>query len=182
MESRYGVDKIRQIWNVRIVRVWYLDHATEIGPPLQIIVLNNNLPEDPQPDDCAFAINTVVRFDISVCKCVIPNLLALDKILTMSRLDIVNWEMEYDMRKFKSVEIVWKRILKYSARGFKLCRLQFGDQRVIHLVDGNIRIFAGGNQILSNETSSCISMERTETVSNISLPSSDENNDVDTAF
>jgi hypothetical protein len=182
MESKSRVDKMRQIWNIRIVRVWYLDHTTTVDPPLQIIVLDNELPTDLRPDDHGFAVNTVERFDISVCKCVIPNLLALDRVVAMSYLDVVHWEMEYDMQKFKTVEIAWKRILKYSARGFKLCRIRFGERKVIHLVDGNVRIFIRGNRVLSNETTSYSSIEQTEDIERVSMSSSNESNEIDATF
>jgi hypothetical protein len=100
----------------------------------------------------------------------------------MSYLDVVHWEMEYDMQKFKTVEIAWKRILKYSARGFKLCKLRFGERKVIHLVDGNIRIFIRGNRVLSNKTTSYSSMEQTEDIERVSMSSSNESNEIDATF
>ena len=37
-ESRSRVNRMRQIWNLKIAKIWYLDNIQEIEPPLQIIV------------------------------------------------------------------------------------------------------------------------------------------------
>jgi len=185
MESKSRVDGMRQIWNLVIMQIRRLGNVTEVqrvDPPVQIIVLDEERPCDLRPDDSGFAGEVVDRFDISVCKCVIPNLLRLNHVVTMSRSDILNWEMEYDLRKLKSTNNAWNRLLKYSTRGFKLSRLRFDSGQVIHMVDGIIRIFEQGNQLLANEVvanSLCDSMDNIESVS---ILSTDENSDTDIAF
>jgi hypothetical protein len=175
-ESRYRVDRMRQVLNVTIKYKGYLDHITQIDPPLQIIVLDNELPVDLRPDDIGFANNVVDRFDISICKCVIPNMLRLNEVVAMCRSDIQFWEMEYDMRKFKKSETSWNRIVKYATRGFTLTKLRFGENRVINLQDGNLRVFVGGNELLSNVTEDNFVVDPNEYDGNISVSSIDESN------
>ena len=98
-ESRSRVDRMRQVLNVTIQYNAYLDQVTQIDPPLQIIVIDNELPVYLRPDDIGFANDIVERFDISICKCIIPNLLRLNEVVAMCRSDIQFWEMEYDMQK-----------------------------------------------------------------------------------
>ena len=69
------VDRMHQIWNLKIAKIWYLDNIQEIEPLLQIIVLDNKLPIDMLSNDNGFAVDVIDRFDISICKCMIPNLL-----------------------------------------------------------------------------------------------------------
>ena len=144
--------------------------------PLQIIVLNNKLPIDLRPDDYGFAVKVTDRFDISVCKCVIPNLLQLNEVVAMCRSDIQFWEMEYDMRKYKQSKISWKRIVKYASRGFKMTKLRFGENRVINLVDGNFCLFVSGNQLLSNMTEDICFVDPSEYNGNVSISSCDKSN------
>ena len=176
---------MRQIWNFVVMQIQCVGNIAEIqavDPPIQIIVLNNELPHDLQPNEHEFAVEVVDRFDISVCKCVIPNLFKLNCVLAVSRSDILNWEMEYDLRKLKSTDNAWKRLLKYSIRGFKLSRLRFDNSQVIHMVDGIVRIFERGNQLLENDTIATPSYEPMDNVESVSILSTDENGDIDIAF
>ena len=120
-----------------------------------------------------------------MCKCAIPNLFELNRAVAMSRsviLDIVNCEMEYDLRKLKSTDNAWNRLLKYANRGFKPSRLRFGNSQVIHMVDGIIRIFEQGNQLLANETVANTSYESIDDVKSVAILSKDDNSSIDIAF
>jgi hypothetical protein len=104
LESRSRVDGMQQIWNIAIFGLQHTGNVSEVQsiyPPLQIIVLNNKLPIELHPDDHGFAVSVVECFNISVCKCVIPNLFRLDQVVAMSCSNIINREMEYDMHNFK---------------------------------------------------------------------------------
>jgi hypothetical protein len=147
MDSYSRVDGMRQIWNFAILgikRVGNLVELQRVYPPVQLIVVNKELPRNLQLNDHRFAKEVIDRFNISVCKCAIPNLFELNRAVAMSYsviLDIINCEMEYDLRKLKSTDNAWNRLLKYASRGFKPSRLRFGNSQVIHMVDGIIRIF-----------------------------------------
>jgi hypothetical protein len=185
MESRSRVDGMRQIWNLVVMQIQRIGNIAEVqtmDPPIQIVVLNNELPHDLRSNDHGFAVEVVDRFDISVCKCVIPNLFKLNRVLAISRSDILNWEMEYDLRKLKSTDNAWKRLLKYSTRGFKLSRLRFDNSQVIHMVDGIVRIFERGNQLLENDTIATPSYEPMDNIESVSILSTDENGDLEIAF
>jgi hypothetical protein len=185
MESSSRVDGMRQIWNLVVTRIHRVGNVAElqiVDPPIQIIVLDNELPRDLQPNDHGFAVEVVDRFDISVCKCVIPNLFRLNCVVAISRSDILNWEMEYDLRKLKSTDNAWKRLLKYATRGFKLSRLRFDNSQVIHMVDGIVRIFDQGNQLLVNEAVANSPYEPIDNDESISVLSTEENSDTDIAF
>ena len=100
----------------------------------------------------------------------------LNKVVAMCRSDIQFWEMEYDMRKFKKSETSWNRIVKYASRGFRLTKLRFGENRVINLLDGNLRVFVGGNQLLSNVMEDNFSVDPNEYDGNVSVSSIDKSN------
>jgi hypothetical protein len=188
MESYSRVDGMRQIWNFAIVgikRVGNIVRLQRVYPPVQLIVLNNELPRNLQLNDREFAKEVVDRFDISVCKCAIPNLFELNRAVAMSRsvlLDIVNREMEYDLRKLKSTDNAWSRLLKYVARGFKLNRLRFGNCQVMYIVDGIIRIFEQGNQLLPNKTVANTFYESIDDIESVPILIEDDNSSIDMAF
>jgi hypothetical protein len=185
LESRSGVDGMRQIWNIEIFglqRTGNVSAVRSIYPPLQVIVLNNELPIELRPDDHGFAVSVVERFDISVCKCVIPNLFRLDQVVAMSRSDIINWEMEYDMRKFKRTKLAWKRIVKYADRGFKLCRLRFEDNNVIRMVDGTVDIVTRRNRSLTNDTMIHPLYGLIPNIDDVSISTDELSEDYETAF
>ena len=81
--------KLQRMGNVSVIQ--------DVDPPIQVIVLDNDPFTTAQPSDYRFVVDVINRFDISVCKCAIPNMLSLEQAITTSRSDIVFQEMEYDM-------------------------------------------------------------------------------------
>jgi hypothetical protein len=97
-------------------------------------------------------------------------------------LDIINREMEYDLRKLKSTDNAWNRLLKYASRGFKPSRLRFGNSQVIHMVDGLIHIFERGNHILSNEAVGNTLYEDIDDIESVAVLTEDKNSSINIAF
>ena len=80
------------------------------------------------------------------------------------------------MQKFKKSETSWNRIVKYASRGFRLTKLRFGQNSVINLVDGNLRVIVEGDQLLSNVTENNDCDDPNEHDGNVSISSIDESN------
>jgi hypothetical protein len=81
----------------------------------------------------SFSIRTMQTFDISVCKCAIPDVFDVSTIITLALTDVMAHRMEYDMRKFTLTDITWGRLTKYVSRGFILTAFRFDDDKIIRM-------------------------------------------------
>jgi hypothetical protein len=126
-KSKYKLN-INDVWNFSVC---YVDDdgnlSAAISPGIQLISINVaphrncNTPTD-------FAERVWERFDISICKCAILSPDMRDSYMDRSTwMDIVTMKMTYDMRAFRGVNTMMKRLKKYTDRGFSLRQIQLSD-------------------------------------------------------
>ena len=127
--------------NLLSIKDFYIYNRLEIntaskareGYKLQLISVLDSVPRTDysRRNNRSFSIRTMQNFDISVCKCAIPDVFNVSSIITLAFNDIMAHQMEYDMRKFTTTDIAWGRLTKYISRGFLLSAFRFDDDKSI---------------------------------------------------
>ena len=110
------------------------------GYKLQLISVLDNVSRTDfsKLNNRSFSIRTMQNFDISVCKCAIPDVFKASTIITLALADITAHQMEYDMKKFTATDITWGRLSKYTSRGFVLFAFRFDDDKSIRMNENTL--------------------------------------------
>jgi hypothetical protein len=126
-KSKYKLN-INDVWNFTVC---YVDDdgklSAAISPGIQVISI-----KVASHQNCStsadFAERVWERFDINICKCAILSPDMRDDYMDRSTwLDIAVMKMTYDMRAFRGVNTMMKRLKKYTDRGFRLRQIQLSD-------------------------------------------------------